>query len=218
VFPRRNVNLLNTHGTKRAFIEAALLRVVVSTNVKKKMLALGRLFARSVGSWLILAWMFCNALGRPEAIVTIKNPCTTWNTQKRAQSLRSIDDWSGSPWSWMHALRKMGSRMKSTASATGGRMPWMMPCTGFGMSLIQFRKDTVLARVLMFEMTPTKATMGAQKMMSAIVIPQLISVRILRIQGDMERLSQRTCRGHRFKPPDRRGRRIYSPLLVRHPY
>ena len=75
--PRRNVNLLNTHGTKRAFILPALDRVVVTTKVKKKMLALGRLFARSVGSWLSRAWMFFTALGRPEAIVIIKNPCTT---------------------------------------------------------------------------------------------------------------------------------------------
>lgn len=68
----------------------------------------------------------------------------------------------------------------------------MMPCTAGGMELIQLRKDTVLARVLILEMTPTKATMGPQKMMSAIVIAQLISVRILRIQGDMERLFQMT--------------------------
>ena len=74
MFPRRNVNLLKTHGIRRAFILPALLKVVVKTNVKKNMLALGRLFARSVGSWLTRAWMFCNALGRPEAIVMIKNP------------------------------------------------------------------------------------------------------------------------------------------------
>jgi hypothetical protein len=118
----------------------------------------------------------------------------TWNNQNRVNNLSSISDLRTSPCNLIHMRRTIGRSMNSTASATGGRTPLMMPRAGLGLSAThnlmqkthlgmvhnQANQLALEHKVSTLLIRPTKATGMVQKIMRVMVRAHEMMVRIFR--------------------------------------